>query len=59
MNYACVLLSATCIFSVVYWYASGRYHYIGPRVQVELVGGIEVEASGKVLVDGPPVEKET
>ena len=41
MNYACLLLGATFIFAVVYWYAWGRTVYIGPRVHVELVAGTE------------------
>lgn len=40
MNYACLLLGATFIFAVVYWYAWGRKVYIGPRVNVELVDGV-------------------
>lgn len=41
MNYACVMLGATFIFAVAYWYAWGRHVYIGPRVNVELVDGLE------------------
>lgn len=40
MNYACLLLGATFIFAIVYWYAWGRKVYIGPRVNVELVDGV-------------------
>lgn len=42
MNYACLLLGATFIFAIVYWYAWGRKVYIGPRVNVELVDGVAV-----------------
>lgn len=42
MNYACLLLGATFIFAVVYWYAWGRKVYIGPRVNIELVDGVPV-----------------
>ena len=45
MNYACLLLGATFIFAVVYWYAWGRRVYVGPRVKVELVEGLEPESS--------------
>lgn len=45
MNYACLLLGATFIFAVVYWYAWGRKVYIGPRVNVELVEGMEPKVS--------------
>lgn len=37
MNYASVILVAIFAFSVVYWYVSGKRHYIGPRVQVKLI----------------------
>lgn len=37
MNYACLLLGATFIFAIGYWYAWGRRVYIGPRMNVVLV----------------------
>jgi hypothetical protein len=48
MNYACLLLGATFIFAVGYWYAWGRRVYVGPRVNVELVEGFEPKTSGEV-----------
>jgi hypothetical protein len=52
MNYACLLLGATFIFAVGYWYAWGRRVYVGPRVNVELVQeGIESETSKEGGVD--------
>ena len=45
MNYACLLLGATFIFAVGYWYLWGRHVYIGPRVNVELVLGMEPKTS--------------
>ena len=45
MNYACLLLGATFIFAVAYWYLWGRRVYVGPRVNVELVEGIEPKTS--------------
>jgi len=45
MNYACLLLGATFIFAVVYWFAWGRRVYVGPRVNVELVEGVNPETS--------------
>lgn len=45
MNYACLLLGATFIFAVGYWYAWGRRVYVGPRVNVELVQGFEPKTS--------------
>ena len=45
MNYACLLLGATFIFAVAYWYLWGQRVYIGPRVNVELVEGIEPKTS--------------
>jgi hypothetical protein len=45
MNYACLLLGATFIFAVGYWYAWGRRVYVGPRVNVELVQGLEPKHS--------------
>ena len=37
MNYVVVLMAAVAIFAVGYWYAAGRYYYIGPRVKTQLV----------------------
>ena len=39
MNYVVVLMAAVAIFAVGYWYAAGRYYYIGPRVKTQLVMG--------------------
>ncbi len=49
MNYVVVLIFAVGIFAVGYWYAAGRYYYIGPRVKVQLIHGVEGE--GKQGVD--------
>ena len=38
MNYVSVILAGFATFAVVYWYAGGRNFYIGPRVNVEVVG---------------------
>ena len=49
MNYVVVLMTAVAIFAVGYWYAAGRYYYIGPRVKTQLVmggGGVEGEKLG-------------
>ena len=37
MNYVVVLMAAVAIFAVGYWYAAGRYYYIGPRVKAQLI----------------------
>ncbi|KAI9661002.1 MAG: hypothetical protein M1821_009329 [Bathelium mastoideum] len=37
MNYASVILAAVVIFAVIYWYASGRFYYTGPRVKAQLI----------------------
>ena len=39
MNYVVVLMTAVAIFAVGYWYAAGRYYYIGPRVKTQLIMG--------------------
>lgn len=41
MNYVVVLMAAVAIFAVGYWYAAGRYYYIGPRVKAQLILGVE------------------
>ena len=44
MNYVVVLMTAVAIFAIGYWYAAGRYYYIGPRVKAQLImGGPGVE----------------
>ena len=37
MNYVVVLMAAVAIFAIGYWYAAGRYYYIGPRVKTQLI----------------------
>lgn len=43
MNYACLILGATFIFAVSYWYVWGKKVYIGPRVNVELLDGKDLK----------------
>ena len=43
MNYVCVLIVAVALFAIIYWYAAGRFYYVGPRVKAQLVIGIEGE----------------
>lgn len=43
MNYVVVLMAAVAIFAVGYWYAAGRYYYIGPRVKAQLIMGMPGE----------------
>ena len=50
MNYVVVLMAAVAIFAVGYWYAAGRYYYIGPRVKAQLILGVEGE--GKAAIPG-------
>ena len=47
MNYVVVLMFAVAIFAIGYWYAAGRYYYIGPRVkaQLSMAGGGELHAA--------------
>ncbi len=49
MNYVVVLMAAVAIFSIGYWYASGRYYYIGPRVKAQLIIGVDGEGEGKAI----------
>lgn len=58
MNYACLLLGATFIFAVGYWYSWGRHVYIGPRVNVELVEGFEPKTSEDVEPDATEITGE-
>ena len=57
MNYVVVLMTAVAIFSIVYWYAAGRYYYIGPRVKAQLIIGVEGETDGKVNSSGGLTEE--
>ncbi len=41
MNYVTVLMAATMLFAVIYWYASGKNYYTGPRVKAQLIMGTE------------------
>ena len=45
MNYVVVLMAAVALFAIIYWYASGRYYYTGPRVKAQLIMGVEGDAS--------------
>lgn len=60
MNYVCVLMVGVGLFAVIYWYAAGRYYYIGPRVRAQLMVGAEDEdnkGSDQVSSDGKrPIE---
>ena len=49
MNYVVVLMAAVAIFSIGYWYAAGRYYYVGPRVKAQLIIGVEGEGDGKAF----------
>ena len=48
MNYVVVLMAAVAIFAVGYWYAAGRYYYIGPRVKAQLIVGLPNEEGDKL-----------
>ena len=47
MNYVAVLIVAVALFAVIYWYAAGRYYYIGPRVKAQLIVGVEGDLVGE------------
>lgn len=57
MNYVVVLMAAVTIFAVGYWYAAGRYYYIGPRVKAQLIMGVPGEDGGKSLLSGGPSDE--
>ena len=53
---------AVALFAVIYWYAAGRYYYIGPRVKAQLIMGVDGEGESKAHViaemsDGSSGEK--
>ena len=48
MNYVVVLMAAVAIFAIGYWYAAGRYYYIGPRVKAQLIMGLPNEEGDKL-----------
>lgn len=50
MNYAIVVLVATFVFSVVYWFAGGRKYYTGPRTNAQ-VQGDQVVSEASVAAD--------
>ena len=39
MNYVAVMIVAVALFAGVYWFVSGKYYYVGPRVRAELIVG--------------------
>ncbi|KAL8823996.1 MAG: hypothetical protein Q9191_005378 [Dirinaria sp. TL-2023a] len=41
MNYVCVLMVAVALFAIVYWYAAGRYYYIGPRMRTQMLDSVQ------------------
>lgn len=41
MNYVAVLIVAMFLFALIYWYAAGRYYYVGPRVKAQLIVGVD------------------
>ncbi len=61
MNYVTVLMAATMLFAVIYWYASGKHYYTGPRVKAQLIIGTERAGDSssndekKIIVDEPPI----
>ena len=62
MNYVVVLMVAVALFAVGYWYAAGRYYYIGPRTKAQLILGVEGEGKSRGLgdmSDGSSDEKRT
>ena len=40
------MIVAVFLFALIYWFAAGRYYYVGPRVKAQLIVGVERE--GKV-----------
>ena len=46
MNYVSVLMVAVALFAVGYWYAAGRYYYIGPRTKAQLILGVDDDGKG-------------
>ena len=52
MNYVVVLMAAVAIFAIGYWYAAGRYYYIGPRVKAQLLMGVAGEEGEKLTSSG-------
>lgn len=43
MNYVSVIMVAVAIFAIVYWYAAGRFYYVGPRINARLIVNVEGE----------------
>jgi len=54
MNYVAVLIVAVAVFAVGYWYAAGRYYYIGPRVKAQLIFGVPGDGKVGVVGSGSP-----
>lgn len=53
MNYVVLLMAAVAAFAIGYWYAAGRYYYIGPRIKAQLIMGVEgAGATGKAGSSG-------
>lgn len=55
MNYVTVLMAATMLFAVIYWYASGKNYYTGPRVKAQLIIGTERSSNDeKNIIEDEP-----
>ena len=46
MNYVSVLMVAVALFAIIYWYAAGRFYYIGPRTKAQLIFGVDNDGKG-------------
>lgn len=57
MNYVSVLIVAVFLFALIYWFAAGRYYYVGPRVKAQLIVGVEGDDKVGHSPDGYSEEK--
>ena len=48
MNYVAVFIVAMFLFALIYWYAAGRFYYVGPRIKAQLIVGVEGDGAGKI-----------
>ncbi|KAH6693776.1 amino-acid permease, partial [Plectosphaerella plurivora] len=51
MNYAIVVLVATFVFSIIYWFAGGNKYYTGPRTHAQVQGNHMVTEESVVADD--------
>ena len=48
MNYVSVFMVAVALFAIICWYVAGRFYYVGPRVNAQIIVGEAPGAAPKI-----------